>query len=73
MPMPTFAWSKARLGASALSLGFRFNFQSEVLEFNVGVSHIALDEERERNTRIRERIESIIAALEKNVNLFLLF
>uniref|UniRef100_A0A5K3FNB9 SH3_10 domain-containing protein n=1 Tax=Mesocestoides corti TaxID=53468 RepID=A0A5K3FNB9_MESCO len=40
--------------------------ESEVLEFSVGVSHVALDEERERYTRIRERIESIIFALEKS-------
>ena len=45
--------------------------QSEVVEFNVGVSHLALDEERERYTRIRERIESIIIALEKNVSVAL--
>ncbi|KAM7543014.1 hypothetical protein Aperf_G00000008910 [Anoplocephala perfoliata] len=37
--------------------------QADVLEFNVGVSHLALDEERERYTRIRERIELIIASL----------
>nr|CDS32724.1 conserved hypothetical protein [Hymenolepis microstoma] len=41
------------------------DIQSEVVEFNVGVSHLALDEERERYTRIRERIESIIDGLSK--------
>nr|VZI31024.1 unnamed protein product [Spirometra erinaceieuropaei] len=35
----------------------------DVFEFSVGVSHSALDEERERNSRIREKIESIIASL----------
>ncbi|KAL5960743.1 hypothetical protein TSMEX_011412, partial [Taenia solium] len=39
---------------------------SEVVEFNVGVSHLALDEERERYTRIRERIESLVIALGNN-------
>ncbi|KAL5107238.1 hypothetical protein TcWFU_000348 [Taenia crassiceps] len=40
--------------------------KSEVVEFNVGVSHLALDEERERYTRIRERIESLVIALGNN-------
>lgn len=35
----------------------------DVFEFSVGVNHSALDEERERNIRIREKIESIIASL----------
>ncbi|VDN95939.1 unnamed protein product [Rodentolepis nana] len=38
---------------------------SKIVEFNVGVSHLALDEERERYTRIRERIESIIDGFNK--------
>nr|CDS19041.1 hypothetical protein EgrG_000432200 [Echinococcus granulosus] len=40
--------------------------QAEVVEFKVGVSHLALDEERERYTRIRERIESLVITLGNN-------
>ncbi|VUZ54673.1 unnamed protein product, partial [Hymenolepis diminuta] len=51
-------------GLDATSIQLK-DIESEVVEFNVGVSHLALDEERERYTRIRERIESIVDGLNK--------